>query len=323
MAGLVKNILIVGQEPKMVHTLRRVLAPHGFKCCIADNADEARFLLDHFNELEVILADEQMPSGSASELLLFVKENFPSIGRVLMSGHRDIQLVASLLNKNVIDRCFTKPWELNSLIADIESLVEVKRLEKRQAKEIRSLKTAVAKLRHYDELTTFAKYPLFCRSLIKNFCLLNRRQSKIVLCSLKITNTDEMQSHIGVSRTSSLLRGVAQYVSDLGPREALWGYLHDDHWIVAMRMECDSNKVDVVRETSFIGSMIRGLISGYNDSIGEHEIAVKAAVGIAIEDANNIRAQLCIDELLYHAEQAACSAIAKNMPFTTRMATPA
>jgi putative two-component system response regulator len=73
------------------------------------------------NKIAVVVSDQMMPGMSGVELLTLVRQNWPSIVSIMMTGCDDIQLAADVVNRRLIHYFVTKPWDnekLRSLIAE-------------------------------------------------------------------------------------------------------------------------------------------------------------------------------------------------------------
>src|SRR5262245_4793759 len=62
-------------------------------------------------EIHVLLSDQRMPGFSGTELLARVKERFPAVRRMLVTGYSDLQAVVDAINHCGVLRYITKPWD--------------------------------------------------------------------------------------------------------------------------------------------------------------------------------------------------------------------
>lgn len=104
-----RAVLFVDDEPNILSSLKRFLAEEPYVIFTAGSAKEALAILEH-NEIHVIVADIKMPVMSGVELLEIVRERFPYVIRLVLSGSIDINNVLDAINKGVILRFITKPW---------------------------------------------------------------------------------------------------------------------------------------------------------------------------------------------------------------------
>jgi len=131
----VYSMLIVDDEKKVFSALERELAEEGYVLYFASSGEEALAgLADH--PCQVIISDIKMPGMDGLTLLQKVRELYPGMIRIVLSGHADIKLILESVNRYGIDRYLTKPWDPDDL-----------KLTIRQGLELFELKQELAALR--------------------------------------------------------------------------------------------------------------------------------------------------------------------------------
>ena len=89
-----KRILFVDDEPKVLDGLRRMLRPmrHEWEMAFAPGGEEALAALaeKHF---DVVVSDMRMPGMDGAQLLSEVKQRYPGIVRIVLSGHSERETV--------------------------------------------------------------------------------------------------------------------------------------------------------------------------------------------------------------------------------------
>ncbi|MFZ6006539.1 MAG: response regulator [Nitrospirota bacterium] len=103
------SILIVDDEPNVISALTRVFIDEPYRIHSANSASEAMEILKE-HPIKVVISDEKMPEISGSEFLSMVREQFPHIIRVILTGHASIEAAMKAINEGEIYRFFTKPW---------------------------------------------------------------------------------------------------------------------------------------------------------------------------------------------------------------------
>ena len=105
------GVLVVDDERQSVEAIRRTLEDH-FEVFVACSAEEARGVLDAQPDgrIEVILCDQRMPGLSGIDFLKQVREEFPEIVRVIISGHTDAEDIIQGINDVGIYQYVLKPW---------------------------------------------------------------------------------------------------------------------------------------------------------------------------------------------------------------------
>lgn len=109
-----KRLLLVDDEPSILHALQRELQRHPYEVLTAESGDEALALLAS-NAVQVILSDHQMPGMSGVELLAEVAERYPQTIRMLLSGHSDFDALIDAVNTGGLFKFLRKPWDTGQI----------------------------------------------------------------------------------------------------------------------------------------------------------------------------------------------------------------
>ncbi len=80
-----------------------------FEVHTAENVVQAMNLLKE-KEIGIVLCDERLSSESGSALLANIKEQYPDIVRILMSGYTDTNSIMNAINKANVFKFIVKPW---------------------------------------------------------------------------------------------------------------------------------------------------------------------------------------------------------------------
>jgi CheY-like chemotaxis protein len=77
------------------------------------------------NELEVLLllVDYQMPNINGGELIRNIKQKYPQMKCIMLSGQANNIIVNELTNDNLIEKFISKPWEEGNLISEINRIM--------------------------------------------------------------------------------------------------------------------------------------------------------------------------------------------------------
>lgn len=81
--------------------------------CAADGNEALAILASE--PVAVVLTDQRMPGMSGDELLRLVKRDFPSVVRVVITAHADIEPILSAINEGLVARYIVKPWKRDEL----------------------------------------------------------------------------------------------------------------------------------------------------------------------------------------------------------------
>jgi signal transduction histidine kinase/FixJ family two-component response regulator len=128
------RILLVDDEEAVLRTLRRFLSRDGFAVETAKSAEEAMAKLRAGVAPQVVISDFRMPGQDGVSFLKHVRNEWPLIQRVLMTGHADVHALEEAINASQIYRFLPKPWEERSLLATVRSAVVQWELENENAR---------------------------------------------------------------------------------------------------------------------------------------------------------------------------------------------
>ncbi len=116
-----KKILIVDDEVQILKALSRMFLDTDYEIFTAENGMEALKILEE-NEADMIISDMRMPILDGYKLLTIVKEKYPKIIRIILSGYAEEKLMFRALLHNLAKLYVFKPWNNDSLLKDIEKL---------------------------------------------------------------------------------------------------------------------------------------------------------------------------------------------------------
>jgi DNA-binding NtrC family response regulator len=108
-----RTILFVDDEVRLLRSLEQGMLKEPYHVLCAESGKEALKLLEE-NEVHVIVTDMRMPEMSGLELLKIVKEKYPHVVRVVLSGYAQVTTLLTAINQGEIFRFITKPWKMES-----------------------------------------------------------------------------------------------------------------------------------------------------------------------------------------------------------------
>lgn len=112
-------LLCVDDDPGVLSALRRLFRDEPVRVVTALNAAQALATLRH-EAVEIVITDERMPATSGSEFLAEVRQRWPWIGRVILTGYPDA--VAAMQGLDVLAQ---KPWSDDDLKRSVRHLLGV------------------------------------------------------------------------------------------------------------------------------------------------------------------------------------------------------
>lgn len=121
------RVLVVDDEPMVLRSVQRVLGrtQPNWEVIKATGAAEAMGILEN-TQVDVVIADLQMPNMNGSELLQHVQKDHPQVVRIVLSGVGDAQFV--FRNVPAAHQFLTKPFETGDFVAALERALELRKL---------------------------------------------------------------------------------------------------------------------------------------------------------------------------------------------------
>jgi response regulator RpfG family c-di-GMP phosphodiesterase len=117
------TVLCVDDEANVLNALKRLFRKEGFALLTAAGGAEALKLLRD-NPVHMIISDQRMPEMSGTELMAKVKETYPDMVRIILTGYTDVDTITESINKGHIYKFFLKPWNDQSLVLEIRQALE-------------------------------------------------------------------------------------------------------------------------------------------------------------------------------------------------------
>lgn len=116
-----KRILIVDDEVQILKAMNRMFLETDYEIIITDNSMEALKLIET-TELDMVISDMRMPLLDGYKLLSIVKEKYPKIIRIILSGYADEKPMFRAILHNIAQLYVYKPWNNHDLLQSIQKL---------------------------------------------------------------------------------------------------------------------------------------------------------------------------------------------------------
>ena len=122
------SILVVDDEQRSLESIKRILGDR-FDVHIANNIKDAEEILQR-EWIQVLLCDQRMPDMSGVEFTQKIRDEYPNIIRMIISGYTDSKDIIDAVNKGGIYQYIAKPWHPDELITKLNNAIDLFRLHR-------------------------------------------------------------------------------------------------------------------------------------------------------------------------------------------------
>jgi response regulator RpfG family c-di-GMP phosphodiesterase len=114
----VHTVLFVDDEVNILKAVQRLLRNEPLEVLCASRGQEALEILAR-HPAEVVVTDQRMPEMSGVDLLSAVRERYPDVVRMMLTGYMEMTIAVDAINRGEIFRLITKPWNDEELKATL------------------------------------------------------------------------------------------------------------------------------------------------------------------------------------------------------------
>ena len=123
MGDLRHTVLCVDDEQNILNALKRLLRKESYRLLTSTTGSGGLQLLTE-NDIQVVISDQRMPEMNGTAFLKQVKELYPHIIRIILTGYTDVDTISNSINQGHIYKFFLKPWNDHQLILEIRQALE-------------------------------------------------------------------------------------------------------------------------------------------------------------------------------------------------------
>jgi response regulator RpfG family c-di-GMP phosphodiesterase len=128
------RVLIVDDDPALRKVLSVMLTHADFQCRTADCAEEALRLLAG-QPTDVVISDLRMPGISGMDLLIAVRERYPQLAFLMVTGQDETRVGVRAMQLGA-DDYLLKPFDADAVLGSLDRALQKKKLE-REVQEYR------------------------------------------------------------------------------------------------------------------------------------------------------------------------------------------
>lgn len=122
------TLLFVDDEPSILSSLRRLFRPLGYTIHVAESGARGLELLSE-HPIDLVISDMRMPHMDGAQFLETVRNRWPEVVRLLLTGYADVSSTVAAINRGEIYRYIAKPWDDNDIVLVVHKALEYKRLQ--------------------------------------------------------------------------------------------------------------------------------------------------------------------------------------------------
>jgi len=128
------SLLLVDDEQAFIEILAQRLRRRGFDVACTNSGQGALNRLGENDGMDVIILDLKMPGLNGIETIHRIKNKWPLIEVILLTGHATVQSAVDAIKHGAFDYLM-KPYELDELVEKIKAAINRKRCHETQIRE--------------------------------------------------------------------------------------------------------------------------------------------------------------------------------------------
>jgi response regulator RpfG family c-di-GMP phosphodiesterase len=123
------TVLCVDDEPNILSSLRRLFRPCGYRVLVAESGAQGLEVL-RAEPVDLVISDMRMPHMDGAQFLKAVREGWPDVVRILLTGYADVSSTIEAINQGQIYRYITKPWTDDDMVLTVRQALETRALQR-------------------------------------------------------------------------------------------------------------------------------------------------------------------------------------------------
>lgn len=116
------RLLLVDDEVSVLRTLSRIFKDHNYSVVTAPCTAEAMAIIKS-EKIDLIISDNLMSGTFGVDFLKSVRETYPHIKLIMLSGYVPRNSAHELLENNLIDQMLVKPCEAKKILEIVGELL--------------------------------------------------------------------------------------------------------------------------------------------------------------------------------------------------------
>ena len=145
------KIVVVDDEKIVTSAFNTLLKVEGFLDVHFFNNPKEALQFIKLNTPDLVISDFLMPEMNGLEFLSEVRELYPEVSRILLTGYADKENAIRAINEVGLYRYIEKPWNNDDLIINIKNAIERSYLLSQLREKISELEVAKKELEKYSQ----------------------------------------------------------------------------------------------------------------------------------------------------------------------------
>jgi len=121
---MLTKILFVDDESLILQSIKRIMRSKKIEIYLAECTDEAFSILDT-NRIDIVVTDVRMPDMNGIDFLKEVRQKYPHIYRLILSGQVERNDVLNAILQGIAFEYLTKPWKKDVLRENLNHIIEI------------------------------------------------------------------------------------------------------------------------------------------------------------------------------------------------------
>lgn len=207
------SLLIVDDEKEILRSLTLTFE-NDYEVFTACSGIEALELLDHHNDIALVIADQRMPQMTGVEFLEKAIQINPHMIRIILTGYTDTSALIQAVNKGHIYQYVTKPWERHELKIIVKRALESYELVMKNQQLVKELQIANERLKNEN---IFLKNEMMKDLQVAEIIGKSEAMQQVIKVINKVVNNSVSVLLTGETGTGKTL--LARYIHYQGPRK--------------------------------------------------------------------------------------------------------
>jgi DNA-binding NtrC family response regulator len=133
------RVLLVDDEENFVDAMSKRLTIRGLTVTTAFNGDQALAVLRERSKTDVVILDVQMPGMSGVETLRRIKNDFPLVEVIMLTGHATLETAIEGMRLGAYDY-LVKPCDIDVLMVKVKEAKTKKRNHEQKITEAEAMR---------------------------------------------------------------------------------------------------------------------------------------------------------------------------------------